>query len=577
LALNLNETGEILKGKRKNKEGAMKKTPLEDMVRSLRDKLGPDLVLRDGNVICMDSANTTTQAIAVRDKKIIAMGKNDEIEALIGKNTEVINLRGKTVLPGFVDSHFHPGSFILSLLKVNLENCNTVDEMLKLLRERVKQTNPGEWVEGSLLIPSSVLSAGELNRWKIDDVSPKNPVHIRTLHHTCCVNSYALNLLNINKDTPTREGWTIHKDATGEPTGILKDKAMREVEAKIPPATLKEHIKASKIAMEKFLEIGLTTIHDPLGNPEMIRVFQTLEHEGELRLRVNISPEIEHYGHYYLDSGICTGFGSEKLRFQQMKILLNTFSGGTAALFEDYANDPGNKGYFLYPPEQVEEWVMNCVKNGWSVHIHVMGDREMDMVLTAYEKALDWYRKETGKDNNHLRLTIAHYGLYNQSLLKRTVASKIVVAIPPYFRLTKAKPGGIYEQRLGHERWLRCFPVKTLFDSGVAPAIGSDGLSLPWFDPRLNIYALLDGCGQPSEIITPYQVIQGYTINSAYALFREHEIGSIEIGKLADLVVWSENPLMLSKERIWDISTHRPKDLLVEYTIVGGKVEYSRN
>jgi len=137
-------------------------------------------------------------------------------------------------------------------------------------------------------------------------------------------------------------------------------------------------------------------------------------------------------------------------------------------------------------------------------------------------------------------------------------------------------PGGVYEQRLGHERWKRAAPVKTLFDAGINPCFGSD-YPAGDIDPRKAIYACLDGCGQPWEIITPYQAIQGFTINGAYALFSEHEIGSIEVGKFADLVVLSGNPLTMPKESIWDVSNNSPRDLLVDYTIVGGKIEYKRN
>jgi len=272
-----------------------------------------------------------------------------------------------------------------------------------------------------------------------------------------------------------------------------------------------------------------------------------------------------------------TGFGSDMLKLHQFKIILNVLSARTAALFEDYADNPGSRGSLLFPSEQVEEWVLKSVKNGWSVHTHVLGDRDMDVVLTAYEKALKWYKKETGRDNRDLRLTICHYGLYNRSLLERTVASKIVVNTSPDQQLMWGMPGGTYEQVLGHERWLRCHPFKTLFDNGLAPCFGSDYPGAPSPDPLASIYACLDGCGQPWEIITPYQAFQGFNINGAYALFREHELGSIEIGKLADFVVFSQNPLTMPKEMIWDVGNSCPRDLLVEYTIVGGKVEYRRS
>jgi predicted amidohydrolase YtcJ len=445
-----------------------------------------------------------------------------------------------------------------------------------LLKERVEQTEPGKWVEGYNLSYDFLDSRRGLDRWRLDAVSADNPVFIYTLGHFGFVNSHALKLLNISRDTSDPPGGVIDRDSTGEPTGLLREKSYFDVRDKIPPLPLKKEVKAIESAMEDFLAVGITTVHDALDSPEMIRAFQALDREGSLRLRVSVSPDIGKYGDYYLHSGIHSGFGSEKLRFHQMKIILNTLSAATAALYEDYANDPGNRGYLPNSQEQIEEWVLNSVKNGWSVHTHVMGDREMDVVLTAYEKALAWYREETGKDNRDLRLTIAHYGLYNQSLLERTSASKIVVNTQPIFKLAKGMPGGPYEARIGHERWLRCMPIRTLFDRGIAPCFGSDFPTAMSLDVRAGIYACLDGCGQPSEIITPSQAIQGYTLNGAYALFREHEIGSVEVGKLADFVVLSENPLTLPKERLWDVSTNSPKDLLVDYTIVGGQVEYCR-
>jgi len=549
---------------------------LQEMIRTLRDKLAPDLVLRDGNIICMDPVNTTAQAVAVKDKKIIAVGSNEDIQALIGRETEVINLGGKTVLPGFIDSHVHLCTYASFLRMVDLLKCRTADEILRSLKERVEQTEAGHWVEAYNLSYDILGGKIKLDRWEIDKVSPENPVFIYGLGHFGCVNSYALNSLNITRDTSAPVGGVIDRDPTGEPTGVLREKAFKENCSKIPPLPFNKYLKALDSAIEDFLAVGITSVHEALGSPQMIMALQTLDDEAKLRLRVSVSPDIEKYGSYYLNSGIHTGFGSEKLRFHQMKILLNTLGAATAPVFEDYTNDPGNRGYFLHPPERVEEWVLDSVKKGWSVHTHVMGDREMDMVLTAYEKALKWYQKETGKDNSTLRLTIAHYGLYNESLLARTAASKIVVNTQPIFKLAKGMPGGIYEQRLGHERWLRCLPIKTLFNNGIAPCFGSDVPTATSFDVRAGIYACLDGCGQPWEAITPYQAIQGYTINGAYALFREHEIGSIEVGKLADFVVLSENPAILPKEAIWDISSNRPKDLLVDYTIVGGKVEFRR-
>lgn len=546
-----------------------------------QDLFGADLILLDGNVICVDSTNTVAQAIAVKDKKIIAIGSSRDIKSLVGKNTEVITLGGKTVLPGLIDSHTHIEWYGRNLFKVDIRKCTTADEILELIKERVEQTEPGRWIETyGLMGRDTVVQAstfGEFTREKLDVISLNNPVWVEWPGHACFLNTYALNLLNITKDnTPQGFETGIERRHDGEPTGVLRGTAWPTAKKYGPTPSWETYLKAIELAQEDFLKMGMTTVHSGWESPQVLKAFQTLEDRKKLRIRMAVTLDMEKYHDTYINCGLHTGFGSEMLRLHQLKIILNVPNARTAALFEDYSDDPGNSGYFLYPPKQVEEWVLNSVKNGWSVHSHVYGDRDLDMVLTAYEKALRWYEKETGKDNRVLRLTICHYGVYNQSLLERTAASKIVVNISPDQLLFWGMPGGIYEKVLGHERWLRCCPIKTLFDYGIAPCFGSDYPGAPSPDPLASIYVCLDGCGRPSEVITPYQAIQGFTSNGAYALFREHEIGSIEPGKFADLVVFNKNPLAMAKESIWDVSNNSPKDLWVEYTIVGGKVEYRR-
>ena len=547
-----------------------------------QDLLKPDLVLLDGNVLCMDAARTTAQAVAIKDKKIITVGSSEDISSLVGKNTEVINLSGRTVVPGFTDGHAHVEWYGRDQLMLSFKNCKSEEEALKLLKKKVEETKPGEWVAGSA-VPQGVMAPGEggftLN--EVDPIAPNNPVYVdcASVGHYMWINSYALKMFNITKDTYP-EGITggggIPKDANGEPTGRLEGAAWNWALRAIKPYTLDWYLNALQVAQEAFLKVGVTAAHNAWEDPYILSGWQTLEKQGKLRMRQFITLDMERYSDLFISAGLHTGFGSDMLRLHQFKIILNV--PPLAAAFEDYVGMPGNRGYHLYPPEWVEEKTLNAVQHGWSVCVHVTADADTDMMVTAYEKALDWYKKETGKDNTSLRLRLEHCTMLTPSLIDRIAAAKIVANVEPCGKLSPASaPGGPSEQLLGHERWERTQPVKALFDAGINVNFGSDyPMPYGFIDPRASIFAALDGCGEPWDVITPYQALQGYTINGAYGVFSEDRFGSIEAGKFADLVVFSDNPLTIPKDKIWDPIANKPKDLLVDYTIVGGRIEYSR-
>jgi predicted amidohydrolase YtcJ len=285
---------------------------------------------------------------------------------------------------------------------------------------------------------------------------------------------------------------------------------------------------------------------------------------------------MERYSDLYIQAGIRSGFGSDMLKLQQFKIILNV--PPLAAVFDDYVGMPGNRGYHLYSPDWVKEKVLHAVQNGWSVCAHVTGDADTDMVLTAYENALEWYKSETGNDNTMLRLRLEHCTMLNPSLVDRMAAAKIVVNLEPCGKLSpRHAPGGASEKLLGHERWLWSQPTKPLFEAGLNVNFGSDyPMPYGFIDPRAGIYAAIDGCGRPWDAITPYEAVKAYTLNGAYGVFSEDRFGSIEVGKLADLVVFSDNPLTMDKDRIWDAGQNAPAELFIDYTIVGGKIEYMR-
>jgi predicted amidohydrolase YtcJ len=539
--------------------------------------LEADLVLTGGTVICMDKKDTRAEAVASKNGKIIAIGEESALRALIGPKTRVIKLEGRTVLPAFIDSHAHLYEWAANLAEIDLRKAKTADEVLNSVKERIVQTKPGGWVKAYGL-SYNLLAIGvvKIDRHMLDRVSPRNPVVILSAGHFLLFNSMALKQLNVTKETPDpdKEIW---KDATGEPIGAMAEHKWTEYKKKVPPLTFEEHADYLEKAIAEASKLGIGTMEDSNTWKRTAKTYQKLLNDGRLKIRVNINPIIDgDTARHYIDTGLGSGFGNEWIRFGQTKIILGTIGSRTATFLEEYSDKPGHKGGPLYPVETIDKFVLDSVKNGWSCQIHVMGDGDMEIALNAFEKALKWYKDNTGKDNTELRLTIDHYGVYTPSQLKRTADSKIWASIQPSFRPQWGKRDGFMVTRIGPDRWNRLFPIGTLFKAGVPVSFGSD---LPYgnsMDPRKGIHSCLDGMGQPGEIISPYQAIQGYTINGARRLFRDLEVGSIETGKLADFAVFNLNPLEILKERIWNDAKNVPSDLHIEYTIVGGNVVYER-
>lgn len=549
----------------------------------MKSILGVDLVLLGGTVICVDPAKTIAQAVAVKDGKIIAVGSDKKIRPLVGPPTVTIDLAGRSLIPGFIDSHCHVEWYGRDKKSLNLMRCKNAEEGLKVVKKKVEESRPGEWIMiGGQ--PHHVVDQ-DFAREQVDPFSPKNPVHWCGGHYFF-MNGAALEACHITKESQPDgvKGATIETDVNGELTGWVRPSATTDPacwalrNVKRIAYTFEEYVQAIEEGIEDWLKVGVTSAHSAWEDPYTLRAFQTLEDSGRLRQRTFITLAMDEYSDLFIKTGLHTGFGSDMLKLLSFKIMLGMpgYPGGEAAVFEDYVGMPSNRGFFLYPRRWVEKKVLNAVKNDWSVHTHVCGDRDLDMVLTSYEKALKWYKEEMGKDNTAIRLSLAHFEMFRPEDLKRVVASKILVNSYPIHKLTPFfQPGNQRERVLGYERWKRLLPVKTLFDIGLSPSIGCDypGWSM---DPRAGFYACIDGGSHPWEAVSPYEALQMYTINGAYLLFSEHKIGSIEDGKFADLVVLSGNPLTMPKESIWDVSNNKPKDLLVDYTILGGNVVYNR-
>jgi len=522
--------------------------------------LWADLVLTNGNVLTMNPSKPHAQAIAVKDDKIIKVGTDKEIKTWIGKNTKIINLKEKTVVPGFIDTHAHITGYGKSLKQINLRGVNSIKEMQKKLKKQIQKTPKGQWILGRGWDQDHLTEKRYPTRWDLDKFSPNNPVVLtRVCGHLCVANSQALETAGITKETKPPPAGQIDKDPkTGEPTGILRENAMNLVWKMIPEPSEEELIEACSLACQKAVEAGLTSVHWLINSPTEMRVIQKLREQNKLPLRVYIVVSVKLLGRL-IDLGLHTGFGDSRIRIGSVKIFSDGSLGArTAALFQPYHDEPTRKGIMLYTQKKLNTLVMKAHKADFQLAIHAIGDRAIDMALTALENAL----KEAPKKNHRHR--IEHASVLNKRLIQRMKKLKVIASVQPHFVVSDFWVA----DRVGPTRAGWVYPFKTLIQEGVLTTGGSDCPVEP-IDPLLGIWAAVVREAFPEERITVDDALRLYTVNAAYASFEEDVKGSIDVGKLADLVVLSREP--------YEVSPNEIRDVKVEMTIVGGKVVYVKS
>jgi len=519
-----------------------------------------DLVLTNANVLTMNPSKPHAQAIAIKDDKIIKVGTNKEIKSYIGKKTKTIDLKEKTVVPGFIDTHAHITGFGKSLTQINLRGVNSIKEIQKKLKKQIQKTPKGQWILGRGWDQDHLTEKRYPTRWDLDKFSPNNPViFTRVCGHLCVANSQALESAGITRETTPPPAGQIDKDPkTREPTGILRENAMNLVWKVKPEPSEEELIETCSLACQKAVEAGLTSVHWLTSSPTEIRVIQKLREQNKLPLRVYIMVSVKLLDHL-IDLGLHTGFGDSRVRIGSVKIFSDGSLGArTAALFQSYHDEPTRKGLMLYTQKKLNTLVMKAHKADFQLAIHAIGDRAIDMVLTVLEKVL----KEAPKKNHRHR--IEHASVLNERLIQRMEKLKVIASVQPHFVVSDFWVAN----RVGPSRARWVYPFKTLIQEGVLTTGGSDCPVEP-IDPLLGIWAAVAREAFPEERITVDDALRLYTVNAAYASFEEDIKGSIDVGKLADLVVLSREP--------HEIPPNEIRDVKVEMTIVGGKVVYVKS
>jgi predicted amidohydrolase YtcJ len=542
------------------------------------EEIGADLILVNGKVVTVDPSGSVAQAVAVKDGRTVKAGTHDEILLLASESARIINLRGRLLLPGFIDSHEH---CIRKGMRGDWIDCTsppmtTIDQLVAALAAKASEKEDGEWVVGYGFDETKLTDRRWPTRHDLDKASSRNPIYLgRAGGHNAVANSIALGIAGITKDTPQPPGGNIEKDEAGEPTGRLDEvAAMDMVRDRIPAPTDGEAVEIMvenwPRVEEELLSWGLTTIHEAhIKAPEAL-AYQKLLKDGRLRLRAGLMLDgmAPYMGHATSDlsrQGLRTGFGwGDRLYVIGVKIGVDGAMGSlTASLTEPYANDPGNYGINRVTQEELTEETVRLHRAGNRACIHAIGDWAIDIALNAIEEAVkssDWV------DHRH---RIEHAGYVRPDQMERMARLGIAVSASIGF----CHPiGDSHIDALGQERLKGYYPMRSFKEHGIVAGGNSDGFGRNW--AITGIAGCVTRTSMRGQVLAAEQgisvldAVRAYTINGAYLESKEDEKGSIEAGKLADFVVLDR-----------DIFTVDPSEIVetrVLMTIVGGEVVYER-
>lgn len=513
------------------------------------------------------------EAIAIRGDRILAVGTRDEITRLKGPQTQVIDLAGHFVMPGFNDAHMHLASAGLEKLTLNLVGAKTLDEFRDRLRAKAESAAPGEWIVGEGWDETLWPVKTTPTRWDLDEVSGDHPVFlVRVDGHIGVANTRALQLAEVTVATKDPEGGKIDRDEGGTPTGILRESAQGLIRSAIPQPTLDVRREAIETALADLASHGVTSAQD-FSSWEDFQVYEELEKEGRLTARISewlpFNDSLEEIkrkrdshpqSDLMLHTGMLKGFMDGSL------------GSKTAAMLEPYSDDPGNTGIPQYDPAKLNAMTRERVLAGYQIGFHAIGDRGVQMALDAFaeaEKAAKDAKVKAADGSSDYRLRVEHAQVTTPQQILRFKELKVIASMQPCHLLTDMAWA---EARLGPKRVATSYAWAEFLRRGVTVAFGTDDPVEP-VTPFRNIYAGLTRMSEdghktyPGQKLTIEQIIAAYTTGSAYAEFEEKEKGRLDPGMLADFVVLDQ-----------DITAALPPKILetkVLRTVVGGKTVYA--
>jgi predicted amidohydrolase YtcJ len=531
-------------------------------------KPAADLIVRNAKIWTVDKAMPTAQAVAVLGDRIIAVGSDGEVDAWRGPKTDVVDAGGKLLLPGFNDAHVHFVSGGAQLDSVQLTNATSAEEFARRIGQRAEITPEGEWILGGDWDETKWNPPQLPTKELIDRVAPDTPVFVmRYDGHMGVGNSLALRVAGIKKNTPELPGGTIVRDAQGNPTGALKDAAMDYMNKVIPPMSRGERVRAVKRALRHAAAVGVTSVQNMNPDYASIAVYSELLDRGELTARIYVAPLITQGAEDQAKIGIRRAFGGPWLRIGAVKAFADGSLGSrTAYFFEPYTDQPGYIGLLsdeMHPISLMRERMMTADRAGLQICTHAIGDQAISIVLDLYSEIV----KADGPRDRRFRIEHAQHMAPKD--FGRFARLQVIASVQPYQAIDD---GRWAESRVGHDRASRTYAFRTFLNHGVKLAFGTDWDVAP-LNPMMGIYAAvtratLDGKHPngwfPEQKMTVAEAVEAYTMGSAYAEFQEKEKGSIAPGKLADMVILSDDILSIDPVKI--------RDVKVLKTFVGGKM-----
>ena len=538
------------------------------------------LILFNGKIAKMDSKFTFAEAVAIEENKIFKVGSNDEILKLKTKNCQLVDLKGKVLLPGFIDSHMHLLSYANSQRMISFTECRSIEQIVEKAKRHLNSGKiKGKWIEGRGWNQDKFPDKQIFTKFDLDKISIEVPIcFTRACGHILVVNSKALKISGIDGNTQQPAGGCIEMEENGEPSGVFSENAMELIYKKIPVPDKNEIKNMIVSGGNDALKEGLTSIHtddfDALTGVNfqtIIDIYKELEENGELPIRIYeqcLFFSLKQFKRF-LNKGYKTGNGSLFFKIGPLKLLADGSLGGrTAFLSQPYDDDPLTSGIPIFNQHELDDLVLAAHNNGMQIAVHCIGDEIMKMTLNSIAKAVDQNPRE-----NH-RHGIVHAQITDEVLVKDLKKQDVLAYIQPIFLDSDLH---IVESRIGKERAKTTYNYKTMIDFKIHVSFGSDCPVEP-FNVFKGIYCAVtrkDLTGLPEKGWLPEQKISvknalyAFTKEGAYASFEEKIKGSIEEGMLADLIVIDRDIFTVPHDMI--------KNIKVEMTFVGGKLKYEKS
>lgn len=527
-------------------------------------KTAADAIIYNANIITVNPKQPKAEALAIIGDRIFDVGSNETIKKWANGFTRKIDVGGQTITPGFIDAHSHPASSGRRHLRNVNCDLRSIADIQKAIQARAAITPKGEWISGFLYDDTKTKEGRFINRYDLDQVAPDHPVRISHRGgHTEYVNSRALALVNYTKGVKDPQGGEIDRDpATGEPTGLLKETATGPIDRLIPSSFDQADYQAgAKLISEMMSKTGVTTVTDAYGSPKDLRAYQDAYHDDELKLRVYCMIGYFHIDEM-LDAGIRTGLGNHWVRVGGMKLTCDgSISERTARLSKHYIGRPDDFGIIVMNEEPLYEHAIKAHKADWQIGIHANGDVGIDIALRVYERLQKEYKRTDP------RFRLEHCTVINEDLIRRMQALNV---IPNPFS-TYVYFHGEKMVNYGADRLENMFALRSFLDAGIPVTQTSDYPPGP-FEPMMALQSSVTRTDMrgttwgPSQKITVEEAIKIGTMHGAYASFEEDIKGSIEVGKLADLVVLGDDPTKVDPMKLIETT--------VERTMVGGQWVY---